>query len=479
MTDGALIERAVYSGGAWLPGAVVGVSHDVLGERIFEAGLADEPQAAAACDAARLAQRAWSEVEAWQRAARVNALDDALERHRETLVWWLCREAGATRAKADREVDAARAEVRFAAGCASELGVEQARTGPRDEEVALHPVGVVAVITPFNAPLVLAMRCIAPALVAGNAVVLKPDPRTPVSGGLLLPAVLEDAAIPGALLAVVPGGAEVGRVLCEHPAVGSVLFTGSTPVGRSVGRLTGEHLKKCGLELGGKNPFIVLADADVEHAARCAVTSSFLHSGQICMSAGRYLVDERVVEDFTTAFVDGASRLTVGDTAREDVDLGPLIDDAAVERVAAIAEDSVANGARQVLGPVVRSRFMSPVILADVDSSMPVWAEEVFGPVAGVRAVSGIDEVVQLEDSSPFGLVASVHTRSDDAVSTLSARLGCGTVRVNDVTNHDAPHTPMSGWRQSGNGTAFGSRHMLSLLTRPRLTTTRRPPYSG
>ncbi|QVQ50906.1 aldehyde dehydrogenase family protein [Spiractinospora alimapuensis] len=471
MTAGVGTEFGVFADGAWQRTTERREIHGVAGERLATVAIADSAQAASGIAASAQHQRRWGEVSAQERCAAIAGLERAIEAHREELVFWLTREAGATRAKAEREVAAAKAEVRFAATLAPYIERTVSTSGDRDQSVDLRPVGVVSVITPFNAPLVLAMRCLAPALAAGNSVVLKPDPRTPVSGGLLLPYILRAAGLPSGLLTVLPGDAAVGEVLCEHPAVGSVLFTGSTPVGRRVGALAGANLKKCGLELGGKNPFIVFADADVEHAAACAVRSGFLHSGQICMAAGRYLVEEQVLDDFSAAFVDRAARLIVGDPAVDDVDMGPLIDESSVDRVATIAEESILAGAELLLGPVIRSRFMRPVVLGGVDASMPIWNQEVFGPVAGIRSFAGISQLLEFEARSPFGLVASVHTSSTDTAAAVANSLRCGTVRVNDVTNHDAPDTPMTGWGESGNGTAFGSPHMLNLLTNPRLET--------
>lgn len=452
----------------WVHGAagVQSVTEVSSGRDIGTIGVAGASDVDHAVEIALPAQKQWTEKNSDERAAQLLLVKQNLADATEELTYWLVREAGATRTKAEREIRAAQAELSHAAELCRHNGRREVLTEARRQMVRRHPVGVAGIITPFNAPLVLAMRAIAPALALGNAVILKPDPRTAVAGGLAYPEIFEAAGLPAGLISVLPGGQDVGERLSEHPEIGSVLFTGSTPAGRAVGRAAGHALKRVGLELGGNNPVLILDDADIDQVAQRAVTSSFLHSGQICMSAGQYLVDKKVYTDFVDAFVQRASKLRVGDPwGDENVDMGPIIDDTSVDRLTRIVKESVAAGASLRLGGQASERYFPATILADVPEGAPAWREEAFGPIAPLRPVANVEEAVAAVERSSYGLVASVHTGDPERGRAVATRISTGTVRINDVTNHDDPRTPMVGRRTSGNSTPFGGEEMLELLT--------------
>ncbi|NUL45795.1 aldehyde dehydrogenase family protein [Cellulosimicrobium funkei] len=438
------------------------------GRKLGRIGLAGADDVDNAVASACAAQQGFALLTPEERAAGLLRMRDNVAAADVELTQWLVREAGATRAKAKREIGAALAELAFAAERLA-LGRELV-TNERRHYIRHSPVGVVGIITPFNAPLVLAMRALAPALARGNAVVLKPDPRTAVSGGLLLPALLESTGFPSGLLSILPGGKDVGARLSQHPGVASILFTGSTPVGQKVGEAAGRTLKRIGLELGGNNPVLVLADADIERTVDRAITSSFLHSGQICMAAGQYLIERTVYDDFVDSFCDKAARLRVGDPwADGTVDMGPVIDNSSVSRLTRMVEKSMADGAILRSGGDPAGRFFPATVLCDVPERAPAWTDEVFGPVAPLRAVKDVGEAISLMNASPFGLVSAVHTGDLERGRDIASRLQSGTVRINDVTNHDDPRTPMVGHGESGNGSAFGGPEMTELLTRVQL----------
>jgi benzaldehyde dehydrogenase (NAD) len=246
------------------------------------------------------------------------------------------------------------------------------------------PIGVVGVITPWNSPYVLAMRSVGPALALGNAVVLKCDPNTPVTGGVVIARIFEEAGLPSGLLHVLPGGADVGQALTEDPNVRMISFTGSTATGRSVGAAAGRRLKRLVLELGGNSPLIVLDDADLEAASSAGAWGSFLHQGQICLAVSRHLVHESIADAYLEALCKRAQRLPVGNPDTEQVALGPIINERQVQRVQRIVDDSVAAGAQALTGGRADGLFYPPTVLGAVTTEMAAFREEIFGPVAPV-----------------------------------------------------------------------------------------------
>lgn len=251
------------------------------------------------------------------------------------------------------------------------------------------------VIAPFNAPMYLAVRSVAPALAVGNSVVLKPDPRTAVCGGVLIARVFEEAGLPSGVLHVLPGGQDIGRRLVEHPDVAVIAFTGSAAAGRAVAALAAPLLKRVHLELGGNCALVVLEDADVEQAAEAGSAGSFLYQGQVCMASSRHLVAAPLVDDYTALLTEKASSLVVGDPFIADVACGPLIDSVARDRVHQLVSDSVAAGARLVTGGTYDKLFYRPTVLADVPLDARAYREEIFGPVAPIVGFHDVDEAHQ------------------------------------------------------------------------------------
>jgi benzaldehyde dehydrogenase (NAD) len=326
----------------------------------------------------------------------------------------------------------------------------------RRNVVRRRPIGVVGVITPWNFPLILAMRSVAPALAVGNAVVLKPDLKTPFAGGLMLAQLFADAGLPADVLQVLPGGPEAGEALVTHPATGMISFTGSSAVGRKVGAIAGGLLKKVALELGGNSAMIVLDDADLDLASSCGAWASYLHQGQICMAAGRHLVHRRVAADYIERLTRRANALHVGDPAREQVHLGPLISEKQRDRVHRIVTDTLAAGAQLTTGGSFDRLYYRPTVLTEVTADMPAFREEIFGPVAPVTTFEDDDEAVALANASDYGLSGSVHSRSIGRAMALADRLSTGMIHINDQTVNNEAHVPFGGIGASGNGSRFG-----------------------
>jgi benzaldehyde dehydrogenase (NAD) len=343
------------------------------------------------------------------------------------------------------------------------------------------PVGVVGVIAPFNVPLVLAIRYVAPALALGNAVVLKPDPRTAVSGGVVLAEIFEKAGLPPGVLSVLPGGADVGEALIEDPQVGLIVFTGSTRAGRAVARLAGSHLKRVHLELGGNSAFVILDDADLERAVSAGAFGSFFHQGQVCMAASRHLVDRRVADDYTDLMIEHAKKLRVGNPAAEDhIAIGPMIDERQRDNVHRLVTSSVDGGARLATGGRYEGLFYQPTVLAGVPESAPAYTEEIFGPVAPITTFDGLDEAVRLAAGTPYGLSMGIVTRDVMKGLALADRIPTGLVHINDQPIHDEPTVPFGGVKQSGAGSHLGGYEAnLEAFTELQWVTMRSevPPY--
>jgi benzaldehyde dehydrogenase (NAD) len=318
------------------------------------------------------------------------------------------------------------------------------------------PRGVVGVISPFNFPLILSARAVAPALAVGNAVVLKPDPRTVLSGGFVLALLFEAAGLPGGVLQVLPGGADVGEAMCSDPNIAMISFTGSSHAGRKVGEVAGRHLKKVQLELGGKNVVVVLDDADLDSAASAIAFGAWFHQGQICMTTGTVLAHEKIADALTEKLAEKAAHLPVGDPASGQVALGPVINQGQIERIHGIVTDTVAAGAKLAAGGTFEGPYYRPTVLTGVEPGMRSFREEVFGPVASIVTFSSDDEAVALANDNEYGLSAGVFSASVSRAMAIGNRLQTGLLHINDQTVADEPHVPFGGTGASGNGTRIG-----------------------
>ncbi|MBH5333303.1 aldehyde dehydrogenase family protein [Streptomyces pactum] len=340
------------------------------------------------------------------------------------------------------------------------------------------PIGVVAAIAPWNAPLILGIRALAMPLAMGNTVVLKPSEDAPLACGLFLADLLHDAGLPAGVLNVVTNdladAAEVVAALIADPRVRLVNFTGSTAVGRRVGVLSAEHLKPAVLELGGKNALVVLADADVDHAVDAAAFGSFMNSGQICMSTDRVIVHRARAEEFTAKFAAKIKTLPYGDPSDPATVVGPVVSARAARRVSALIQDATAKGA-QLLAGTGRvegdaGALLAPVVLTGVTREMDIHGGEIFGPATVIHVVDSVDEAVDLANDTPYGLTAGVITEDLAAGIGVARRLRTGIVHVNDQTVADEPQAPFGGVKDSGYG-RFGGQAGIDAFTETRWVT--------
>jgi benzaldehyde dehydrogenase (NAD) len=444
------------------------------GKELGRTGVADAADVARACAAAHAAQRDWAAASYEERAGVLRRAGALIEQHAEELRDWVVRETGAVPGMADFAVGVAAQECYEAAALASRSPGEILPTAqPRLSLLRRVPVGVVGVISPFNVPLILSIRSVAPALALGNAVVLKPDLRTPVSGGFAIAAVLQQAGLPAGLLHVLPGGAEAGTALVRDPHVRVISFTGSSGTGRAVAELAARHLKRVHLELGGNSALIVLDDADLEPAVSAGAWGSFLHQGQICMTTGRHLVHDKVADAYVEALAAHANALPVGNPATEQVALGPLIDAGQRDKVHRLVTSTVDAGARLAAGGSYQGLFYRPTVLDGVRPEMPACAAEVFGPVAPIVRFTGDDEAVRLAAGSEYGLSLSILTRDVLRGLALAERIPTGIVHINDQTVNDEAVAPFGGVLDSGTGARFGGAANLDAFTDQRWITMR------
>ena len=443
---------------AWTAGAagVLDVVEPATGRVLGSVGAADRSDALAAATRAAEAQQAWARTKPEERAAVLRRAGALFEEHAEEIQDWIIRETGSIAAKAGLETHIAANECYEAAALpAHPAGDVLTSNEDRWSFARRRAAGVVSVISPFNFPLILSIRSVAPALALGNAVLLKPDPRTSVSGGVSIMRVFELAGLPAGVLQLLPGGAEVGQAVVEAPEVRVVSFTGSTAAGRKVGETAGRLLKRAHLELGGNNALIVLPGADLDLAASAGAFGSFMHQGQICMTTGRHIVHESLLQEYVERLAEKASALPVGDPSTGQVALGPIIDERQRDNIDRLVRAAKDDGAQVAAGGTYEGLFYRPTVLTGLTPRNPAWTEEIFGPVAPVLGFSTIDEAVQLANASEYGLSLGVLGEVGLAME-VADRVHTGKVHINEQTVSDEANSPFGGMGASGTGSRFG-----------------------
>ena len=457
------------------------VTEKATGEPLAEIGMASPDDVVEMALQAKQAQREWAAMSGPQRGDILRRFSELVLIHADEIIEWIVRETGSIYPKSEWEVHMTAREVLEAAAMPSAAqGVLLATDDPQRQSFARRiPIGVVGVITPWNSPFLLAARAFGPALAMGNAVLLKPDPQTPVCGGVLPILLLEEAGLPKGLIHLLPGGVDTGEALVSDPNVNMISFTGSTRAGRKVGEIAGGLLKRVSLELGGNNPYIVLEDADLEKATSAGAFGSFNHQGQICLTIGRHIVHESIAEDYTKLLAERVAPLPVGDPFREQVALGPIINAKQADNVQRILDESVAMGARIMVGGKRDGLYFYPTVLADVTTDMPVFKEEIFGPVAPVLTFKTDDEAVELANNTNYGLSAAVQSANQSRALGIANRLHSGIIHINDQTVIHEVYGPIGGVGMSGNGYNYGSVCNADQFTEWQWLTTRSetPPY--
>ena len=474
-------DQRLFIGGAWTStttGATDEVLNPATGEVIDVVGRGGAADAVAAVTAARAAfdHGPWTGLEVAERVEVLRRFADAIEARAATFADLAVREAGATRALAERlHVGLALVHARRTWDIATGTWSQPVALGPfltpsaagtvvGHQIVLREPIGVVAAITPFNVPTFVNLAKVSAALVAGNAVVLKPSPYTPLSALALAECALE-AGLPPGVLNIITGGPDVGEVLTNAAEVDMVSFTGSTSVGARVMAQAAPTIKRVHLELGGKSALIVRVDADVAGAARFGLGQITTQAGQACAVCTRHLVHADLVDDYIAAISEAAAKVRLGDPADPQTEMGPLIRAVQRDAVAAMVDTAVAQGASVAAGGRIpdgsleldRGFFYPPTVLTGVDSTWPIAQDEVFGPVAVVIPFTDDDDAVRIANDSRYGLSGAVWSADAGAAYGVARRVRTGQLGINGGAGTTPPDGPFGGYKQSGLGRERGT----------------------
>jgi len=434
-----------------------------------------------AIEAAQAAFPAWANTPpAVKRGIFLNAAD-IMERRQDELVQVMMEEVGGTIGISMFQMHFVPGLYRMAAGAAYDVKGEIL---PADHTNSFfmairQPAGVVGCFGPFNVPYILSSRSFALPVAYGNTAVLKPSEEAPLAGGLLLAEIFEEAGLPPGVLNVVTGtredSIELGDEIIVHPAVRRISFTGSTEVGRIIAEKSGRHLKRAVLELGGKDPLIVLGDADVDYAVEAAAWGAFLHQGQICMSTERIIVERNIADEFIAKLQKRAQQLKMGNPTDPTVAIGPLINRRALDTVNSHVQEAVAGGAELVIGGKHDNLVYHPTIVSDVTQDMRIFTDQTFGPVASVTVVDDSEEALTVANNSKYGLSSGIITNDFNRALDIAFRLETGMVHIGDQTVNDEPQVPFGGVKGSGFG-RMGGQAALDEFTELRWINVQRVP---
>jgi acyl-CoA reductase-like NAD-dependent aldehyde dehydrogenase len=478
-----IAQQPLLIGGEWTAAQDGGTFERIdpfTGRAVTEAAAGGRADARAAVDAAQAAFPEWSQTPPGTRRVLLSKAADLLMERAPEIAAVMTEEVGGTFGWGMFNCDLASRMLREAA---AQTYAVTGEVIPSDVPGSLamgvrQPAGVVVGMAPWNAPVILATRAVATPLAYGNTVVLKASERCPRTHAAVARAIA-DAGLPaGAINLVIHAAADAPDVVDEliaHPAVRRVNFTGSTRVGRIVAVKCAEHLTRCLLELGGKAPQVVLADADLEAAADAASFGAFMNSGQICMSTERIVADSSVAAELGEKLAARAAKLVVGDPREQGTMIGPVVDDASRERLLELIGDARDKGAEVLAGGDAEGNLVTPTVLAGVTPDMRIYGEESFGPVVAIVAVDGGDEAVRVANDTEYGLSAAVFGRDVDAALEIARRIESGICHVNSSTVHDEPQMPFGGVKASGWG-RFGGRAALEEFTELRWMTVQQSP---
>ncbi|MEV5988396.1 aldehyde dehydrogenase family protein [Streptomyces sp. NPDC052051] len=460
-----------YIGGQWRPGRG---SWDIIdfnpydGEKLASITTATVDEVDEAYRAAEAAQKKWAATNPYARRTVFEKAVRVIEDREAEITEVIIAELGGTRLKAAFELHLTKELLRECMQLAlrPEGKILPSPVDGKENRLYREPVGVVGVISPFNFPLFLSIKSVAPALALGNAVVLKPHQNTPIVGGSLIAKIFEDAGLPGGLLNVlITDIAEIGDAFLEHPVPKVISFTGSDAVGRHVATVCASLFKRSVLELGGNSALVVLDDADIDYAVDAAVFSRYVHQGQVCMAANRVLVDRSIVEEFTGKFVAKVKSLKVGDPRDPQTVIGPVINSAQAKAVSGAVDQAIAEGATALVHGATTDNLVAPSVLTDVPADSALLRQEVFGPVVFLIPFDGEEDAVRIANDTPYGLSGAVHTGDIERGVAFARQIDTGMFHVNDGTIHDEPLVPFGGEKHSGIGRLNGEMTIEAFTT--------------
>jgi aldehyde dehydrogenase (NAD+) len=462
----------LYIDGAWRPGAS-GIDEPVLnpwtGQPMASIVGADATDVDAAYAAAAKAQPAWAAMLPGQKAEVFRRAATIMESRQGEIVKLLVEESGSTIAKAGIEWWAVHNSVLEASCLPSQVHgrIIQGDYANKENRIYRRPVGVVGVISPWNWPMHLSMRTVAPALALGNGVVIKPANDTPITGGLLIAKIFEEAGLPSGVLNVISGPVrDIGDAFTGHDIPRIISFTGSTLVGRRVGEqaVMTRTLKRAILELGGNGPLIVTEDVDIDQAVHTAVVGKLFHQGQMCIAVNRIIVADAIHDVFVDKLVKRARALTYRDPNDPATAYGPIINQTQFLRLQNLIKTAIAEGARLRLGGEPEGLLMPVHIFDQVTPEMFLAQKEIFGPIAPVLRAMDDDDAVRIANSTEYGLTSGVLCRDEGRALRIAQRIEAGMTHINDIPAIDMPQLPFGGDKNSGMG-RFGSQAMIEAFT--------------
>jgi len=418
--------------------------------------LATSEQVEEAFEVAKQAQKEWAKSTAEERKEVLQKALDYLNDNREEMIKVMNRESGSTNLKANLEIDLSLAEIEEAIRSCDKLYEVKELTSDIEGKVnQVHrlPLGVISSISPFNFPMNLSMRTIAPAIALGNTVVHKGEIKTGLSGGSIIARAFEAAGLPkGVFNSILTKSSEIGDGMMDNPIPDLISFTGSTDVGRKIGKIAGGNLKRVALELGGNAPMVVLSDADVDRAVDASIFGKYVHNGQVCMIINRIIVHKDVYDTFVDKFVEKVKGLKVGDPKDPETIVGPIIDEGQADHVMGLAEEAKKDGLKVALEGKRDGNVISPFVFVDVPNDSNLAQSEIFGPIATIIHAESDEQAIELANDTEYGLSSALFTKDLEEGQKLALEIDAGMTHVNDQPVNNEAHVAFGGTKSSGMG---------------------------
>ncbi|TRZ38143.1 aldehyde dehydrogenase family protein [Niallia circulans] len=432
---------------------------------VFSIATVDQLQRA--FSSAKAAQKAWAQTTHKERLAILKKAADFLQSNKEEIVAIISQETGGSQIKANVELDLTIAYLEASFDLVDKI--DQGRDLPEKDGKQNYayrlPLGVITSISPFNFPMNLSMRTIAPALALGNTVVHKPDTQTGLAGGSIIARAFEAAGLPKGVLQVIQSDLEeLGDEMLTSKDSGLISFTGSTPVGKHIGEIAGKMLKRVALELGGNNPFIVLADADMDRAVDAAIFGKFIHQGQICMSINRMIIHKDVYDEFVEKFIDRVKNVPYGNPKDPKTIIGPLINEKQADKAMSFIAEAKAEGCKLALEGERIGNLLTPFVFVDVDNSSKLAQTELFAPISTIIKADSDEHAIEIANDTEYGLSSAIFTNDLDKGRKLALTVESGMTHINDQTVNDSPTVPFGGTKASGMG-RFGNDWIVEEFT--------------
>ena len=461
-----------YINGEWRTGSSSSTlenKNPYTNEVLYTYQSANEQDVKDAYEAAYEASKIWGITSPAERIEYLERLVKVFEEEKNIVYDVLREESGSCMGKCDFEFFTSISIIKLAMSYPERMKgtILPSNIPGKENHIIKVPKGVIGVITPWNVPLVLAMRSVIPAIALGNTVVLKPASDTPASS-LMIADFFDKAGFPKGVINVVVGkGSEIGDSIVSNPRPSLISFTGSTEVGRHIGEVAGYHLKDVSLELGGNNAMVVLKDVDIDQAVNAAAFGSLFHQGQVCMALNRILVPDEIYDNFVDALVKKVKSLRVGDPSDPEVFIGPIINSSQIDKIEGYIQETIKRGAKVALEGKTEGSVIHPWILTDVTNDMPTACNEVFGPVISVIRTKNEEDAIAIANDTIYGLSGSVFTKDLYHGMKVAEQIKSGMVHVNDQSINDEPHVMFGGEKASGLG-RFNGEWVINKFTTDR-----------